>query len=311
MALEPEAEAMLAGLAQTMPEIGTMSAVEARVALEAVGAMLAAPELVNEVRDHAIDVGGATITARTYRPSDDGPLPVVVYLHGGGWVLGRLADYDAILDAMATRSGCLIASIEYRMAPESKFPVPVEDCYAALTWVAEQAAELGIDPARIAIAGDSSGGNLAAAVALMARDRGGPAIALQVLVYPVIDCHLDPAEYPSGLETPPLTNRAMAWYCTEYLNQPSDADNPYASPLRSSDLTGLPPTLLITAEVDPLCADDIAFAQRLSDARVSLTHSHYFGVFHGFYSFRGFLPQADQAFEEVVGTLRTRLTPVK
>jgi acetyl esterase len=311
MALDSGAAAMLAGLAQTMPEIGTMSAVEARVALEAVGAMLAAPELINDVKDVPVDVDGATITVRTYRPPGDGPLPAVVYLHGGGWVLGRLADYDALLDAMATRSGCLIASVEYRMAPESKFPVPVEDCYAALAWVADHADEVGVDPARIAVAGDSSGGNLAAAVALMARDRGGPAIALQVLVYPVIDCHLDAAEYPSGLETPPLTNRAMAWYCNEYLARPSDADNPYASPLRSSDLTGLPPALLITAEVDPLSADDLVFAQRLSDAGVSLTHSHYFGVFHGFYSFRGFLPQADQAFEEVVGTLRTRLTPLQ
>jgi acetyl esterase len=307
MALEPAARELLDGLAQVMPEIGTMSAAEARVQLEAVGAMLAAPELTCKTEDIQVQVDGASITTRVYRPPGDGPLPCVVYLHGGGWVLGRLADYDAMLDAMALRSGCVIASVDYRMAPESPFPVPVEDCYAVFAWLAAQAADAGIDPARMAVAGDSSGGNLAAAVALMARDRGGPAIALQVLVYPVIDCHFDPAEYPSGLETPPLTNRAMAWYCEQYLPNRADADNPYAAPLRAPDLSGLPPTLLITAEVDPLCADDLAYAQRLSDAGVSLTSTHYTGVFHGFYSFRGFLPQADQAFEEVVGTLRTRL----
>jgi acetyl esterase len=307
MPLDPVAKAFLDGLATIMPDVGTMSAEDTRTKIAEVGAMLAPSALVTEVTDRTIEVDGAEITVRTYRPPADGPLPVVVYYHGGGWVLGRLEDYDAALDALSLQTGCLIASIDYRMAPEWKFPVPVEDCYAATRWVADRAGELGADPDRMAVAGDSSGGNLAAAVALMCRDRGGPAVALQVLVYPIARCHLEPEGYVQGVDTPPLTTVAMAWYAQQYLSSPADVDNPYASPIAAEDLSGLPPTLLVTAEVDPLRDDCMAFGERLREAGVSLVTSHYSDMFHGFYSFRGFIPQGDQAFEEVASALRHRL----
>ena len=310
MPLDPVAKTFLEGLAQIMPDVGTMSAQETRDEIAKVGAMLAPPELVTEVRDQQIPVDGAEITVRTYRPPADGPLPVVVYIHGGGWVLGRLEDYDAALDVLALQTDSLIVSVDYRMAPEWKFPVPVEDCYAATQWVADHAGELGTDPDRLAVAGDSSGANLAAAVALMSRDRGGPGIALQILVYPIARCHLEPEGYVQGVDTPPLTTVAMAWYTQQYLNGPADLDNPYASPIAAEDLSGLPATLLVTAEVDPLRDDCLDLGRRLQEAGVSLVASHYSDMFHGFYSFRGFIPQGDQAFEEVASAIRHRL-PVR
>jgi acetyl esterase len=157
------------------------------------------------------------------------------------------------------------------------------------------------------VAGDSSGGNLAAAVALMARDRGGPAIALQILVYPVIRAHLDGAAYVQDVDTPPLTTKAMVWYSEQYVRTPHDAEDPYCSPLVAPSVAGLPATLLITAEFDPLRDDCLAYGRRLAESGVPLVASHYSDVFHGFYSFRGYIPQGDQAFEEVVSALRHRL----
>lgn len=307
MSLDPAARAFLDGLATMMPDVGTMSAVDTRAKIAEVGAMLASPALVTETRDESVEVDSGRITVRTYRPNVDPPLPAVVYFHGGGWVLGRLEDYDAALDTLALQTGCLIASVDYRMAPEWKFPVPVEDCYTATRWVADHASELAVDPARIAVAGDSSGGNLAAAVALMCRDRGGPGLALQVLVYPVAQCHLDPDSYVQGVDTPPLTARGMAWYTEQYLESADQADDPYASPLAAHDLSRLPPTLLVTAEFDPLRDDCLEYGRRLREVDVPLTATHYSDMFHGFYSFRGFIRQGDQAFEEVASALRHRL----
>jgi acetyl esterase len=307
MTLDPVAKTLLDGLAQVMPEVGSCPAPDLRTKFEAVGAMLTAPTLACATSDEQIDVNGARVTVRTYRPPLDGPLPAVAYFHGGGWVVGRLVDYDAVLDDLAMRTGCLVASVDYRMAPEWKFPTAAEDCYAATVWLAKNADALGIDASRIAVAGDSSGGNLAAAVALMARDRGAPAVAFQVLVYPVARCHLVATSYVQGVDTPPLTTEGMAWYARQYLSSRGEADNPYASPVLSADLSGLPPTLLITAGVDPLRADAVEFGRKLEAAGVSVTTSHYSDMFHGFYSFRGLLAQGDQAFEEVVAALRIRL----
>jgi|HubBroStandDraft_1064217.scaffolds.fasta_scaffold04767_2 acetyl esterase len=307
MTLDPVAKTLLDGLAQVMPEVGSCPAPDLRTKFEAVGAMLTAPTLACATSDEQIDVNGARVTVRLYRPPLDGPLPAVAYFHGGGWVVGRLVDYDAVLDDLAMRTGCLVASVDYRMAPEWKFPTAVEDCYAATVWLAKNADALGIDASRIAVAGDSSGGNLAAAVALMARDHGTPVVAFQVLVYPVARSHLDATSYVQGVDTPPLTTEGMAWYARQYLSSRDEADHPYASPVLSADLSGLPPTLLITAGVDPLRDDAVEFGHKLEAAGVSVTTSHYSDMFHGFYSFRGLLAQGDQAFEEVVAALRTRL----
>jgi acetyl esterase/lipase len=307
MALDPIANTLLGGLAQVMPEVGSCPAPDLRTKFEAVGAMLTAPTLACATSDEQIEVNGGQVTVRIYRPPVDGPRPAVAYFHGGGWVVGRLVDYDAVLDDLAIRTGCLVASVDYRMAPEWKFPTAVQDCYAATVWLVKNADALGVDVSRIAVAGDSSGGNLAAAVALMARDQGGPVVAFQVLVYPVARCHVDAASYVQGVDTPPLTTKGMAWYTQQYLGSRDDADHPYASPVLSADLSGLPPALLITAGVDPLREDALELGRRLEAADVSVTTSHYSDMFHGFYSFRGMLAQGDQAFEEVVAALRTRL----
>jgi len=265
------------------------------------------PELA-EVRDIPIPAPHGAIDARLYRPKElrtrNGLAPGLVFFHGGGWVIGDLEMVDAICRCIANRAECVVVSVDYRMAPEYKFPAPLDDCYAVVTWLAEHAAEIGVDPGRLAVGGDSAGGNLSAAIALRARDEGGPALRLQLLVYPVTDHSFDTASYKENGEGYLLTKDMMVWFWDHYLNGPNDGDSPLASPLRAKDLSGLPPALVFTAEFDPLRDEGEAFAARLAGAGVSVSHTRFDGQIHGFWTMLAVMPAATKAADEAAEALR-------
>jgi acetyl esterase len=253
------------------------------------------------------DASGA-IGVRVYRPlgSEKQVLPVVVHFHGGGFAVGDVDQSDGDCRHMAVGVPCAVVSVEYPLAPEHKFPRGLETCYAATKWVYEHADEFAVDPSKIAIAGDSAGGNLAAGVAIMARDRGGPPIAYQVLVYPITDLsNFDTPSYLQNGEGLYLTRAAMQWFAGLYLRDEAEALNGFVSPLRMPDLSGLPPGLVITAEFDPLRDEGEAYARRLQDAGVLIKLSRYDGMIHGFFTMSPYLDAGKQATDEVVRELRS------
>jgi acetyl esterase len=260
-------------------------------------------------RDVHIDAGGRRIFARVYGPENAPPaLPVLLWFHGGGFVIGSVEESDADCRVLCREIGCVVVSVEYRLAPESKFPGGFDDCYAATAWVAEHAAELGGDPARVAVGGDSAGGNLAAAVCLAARDRSGPRLVFQVLVYPVTDLvSFDTPSYRENAEGYYLTQSSMHWFRDHYLATPSDREHPYVSVLRAPDLGGLPPALVITAEYDPLRDEGDAYAVRLRDAGNVVTSKSYRGMIHGFFTMHPYLDGGKAAVKDIAATLKPAL----
>jgi acetyl esterase len=245
---------------------------------------------------------------RIYRPKN-ALRAALVYFHGGGWVVGSLESADGSCRAIANRSRCVVISIGYRLAPETKFPGAVEDAYAAVRWVssADHAAELRIDPVHLAVGGSSAGGNLAAVAALVSRDRNGPKIAFQLLTVPVAELSARARSYQEFAEGYGLTRADMEWYGRHYVRTAADADDPYASVLRA-DLHGLPPAFVITAECDPLRDDGEAYAEKLQKLGVRASYKRYPGMFHGFMSFPEVLPEATQAFEDAGAALREALS---
>jgi acetyl esterase/lipase len=226
-----------------------------------------------------------------------------VYFHGGGWVVGDLDTHEAICRTLANPASCVVASVDYRCAPECRYPTAAEDAYAATCWIAEHAGELGVDARRLALCGDSAGGNLAAVVPLMARDRGGPRVALQVLVYPVTDCDLDTPSYRENATGYILTREGMRWYWEQYAPGLAERREPYASPLRASSLAALPPALVVTAEYDPLRDDGELYARRLAEAGVPVALSRYAGLVHSFFRLTNVLDAARAAVREVADAL--------
>jgi len=257
------------------------------------------PDAVADVADR--DLGG--IRARVYRPDADGALPVVVYFHGGGWVVGSIESHDPLCRALAVGAPSVVVSVDYRLAPEHPFPAAVGDAWAATQWVAEHAAELGADPERLVVAGDSAGGNLAAVVALRARDAG-LRLALQVLIYPVTDADLDSSGYARLGEGLNLTRAKMEWYWRRYLDG-ADGVHPDASPLRAAELAGVAPALVQTAEYDPLGDEGADYAHRLREAGVPVTLTQYDGQVHGFIRLRSYCgEQADEAIAEIASAIQ-------
>jgi acetyl esterase len=265
------------------------------------------PEAVARIEDRTVPGPDGAIPVRVYQPAGEPPSPLLVYFHGGGWVIGSLDSHDVTCRALANASGCVVVSIGYRLAPEHKFPAPAEDCYAATRYVADHAAEFGGDPSRLAVGGDSAGGNLAAAVTLMVRERGGPRVTFQLLIYPVTDFRFDTPSYSDNATGYLLTTAAMRWFWNHYLRDAADGGSPFASPMRAADLHGLPAALLITAEYDPLRDEGEAYAARLRDAGVAAVTSRYDGQIHGFVAMAGVFPAARRAIDEAAAALRAAL----
>ncbi len=260
---------------------------------------------VGETRELTLPGPAGDLAARLYRPSGEGPFPVLLYLFGGGWTLGTLDTCDGVCRQICADTSCMVMSVQYRRAPEHTFPAAPEDCYAAISWLAENAASLGGDPLRLGVGGDSSGGNLTAAVTQMARERGGPSLRCQVLVYPNTDYR---ADTPSRreIDDPAMFNRhSVDWYWGHYLADPEDGDNPFASPLRAKSLSDLPPALVISAEYDPLRDEAEAYAHRMREDGVRVELTRYDGMTHGFFTMSGVLDDARTALRQVSEFLRT------
>ncbi|MFA9517722.1 alpha/beta hydrolase [Halopenitus sp. H-Gu1] len=253
---------------------------------------------VDRVRDFDIPGPNGPIPIRVYDPDTSGPRPVFVYLHGGGWVFETVDAHDQTCRALANAGECTVVSVDYRLAPEHPFPAPLEDAYAATEWVVDNCDSLSGDPDRIVVGGDSAGGNLTAAITLLARERDGPEIDHQVLIYPVVDHSFETDSYEENAEGYLLTRESMRWFWNHHLETPIDGANPYASPLRAPDLSGLPPATVVSAEFDPLRDEDRAYAERLESAGVEVEHRHYEDMIHGFVPFLA-EPELDAAREEI------------
>lgn len=294
---------------QGLPPFDQMSVTQARVVALDFRGLQGEPENIAEVRDILVPGPAGALPVRVYHPSPGIKLPLVVYFHGGGWVIGDLEIVDKPCRALANASQCVVASVNYRLSPETKFPGPSEDCYAATRWLAEHAEAIGANGRFLAVAGDSAGGNLAAVVALMARDRGAPKINYQLLIYPVTAPArgTEFASYQENADGYLLTKASMEWFWDHYLASPDDARNAYASPLLASDLTGLPPAMVVTAEFDPLRDEGIAYARRLQEAGVKVKSSHYEGAIHGIFWMAGALERGRQLMDEVGNELRTQV----
>lgn len=239
-------------------------------------------DAVARVRDLEISGPKTPIPLRVYEPDTTGPRPVFVYFHGGGWVCGTADGHDQLCRSIANAGGCTVVSVDYRLAPEHPFPAALRDCYAATEWVKAHPDILGADADRLVVGGGSSGGNLAAAVALRARDANGPKIGHQFLLYPALDHDITTPSYEENGEGFLLTRREMQWFWEHYLETPFDGKNPYAAPLQARDLSGLPPATVVTAGFDPLRDEGATYADRLSEAGVSVEHRLYEGMVHGF-----------------------------
>lgn len=254
---------------------------------------------VAKVDNVKVPVEGDQITVRLYTPEGNGPFPVIVFFHGGGWVLGDLEVVDPICRSLANATECIVASVDYRLAPEYKFPVGIEDCYAATKWVSENIAQYNGDPTRIATCGDSAGGNLAAVIPLMAKDRGGPSIAYQIILYGVTDFSFSNKSYLENGKGYYLETPAMHWFANQYFSNEVDKVNPYASPILAKDLTGLPPALVITCEYDVLRDEGEAYAARLREAGVSVDLVRYNGQIHGFFWMPVLMEDAKDALQRI------------
>lgn len=307
MALDPAAQALLEQMAAAeMPPLNEMSPPDAREAAQGFLELAGPGEEVGDVTEQSIPGPGGDITVRIITPAEtaDGPLPCLIYYHGGGWVIGDLDTLDTTCRSLANKSGSKIVSVGYRLAPEHKFPAPLDDCYAALRWVADNGAKIGVDPDRLAVGGDSAGGNLAAAVAIRARDEGGPALRYQVLVYPVTNHSFDTPSYQENADGYLLTKDMMVWFWDHYLDSDSDGQNPLASPLLADDLSGLPPAIVLTGEFDPLRDEGEAYAAKLSEAGVPVTQRRYDGQIHAFWQMPLVFLSAHQAIDQVADELR-------
>ena len=303
--VHPQARQILDGRAAAgLPPTWEQTPSQVRASFAATRELIGPGPAVASARDIVIPggTGGTGIPARVYTPAG-ASAGIVVYFHGGGWVIGSVDDWDACCRALAVASGCRLVSVDYRLAPEHRFPAAADDAYEALTWVSGASQLTGAGP--LIVAGDSAGGNLAAVCAQRARDTGGPDLVLQVLIYPVTDHDLDRPSYRSfGGNEFIVNQRDMAWFWDHYVPSVADRDDPYASPLRAASLSGLPPAYIVTAEHDPLRDEGFAYADRLRAARVPVQQRHYGSQIHGFFTLVNVLDDADKAVADAGASIR-------
>ncbi len=310
MTINPDAakvvELIIASGRPPYPTIGHMAAREIFVASRAI--LQPDPSPVGEVRDLAADGPGGKIPLRLYRgqgTDTSRPQPALIYYHGGGWVLGNLESHDGVCRDIANAAKCTVISVDYRLAPEAKFPAAADDSIAAAQWIHDNAADLGVDRNHLAVGGDSAGGNLSAVVALHARDNGGPKLKLQVLIYPSADMSSVYASYEEFAEQLPLTRVTMDWFVDLYLSdREQDAKDWRASPLHAKSLAGLPPAYVITAGMDPLRDEGEAFAAKLKAAGVPVAMKRFDGQVHGFLTMGRIIRDSKVAIGEIAGELK-------
>jgi acetyl esterase len=313
MALDQATTALLEQLAASGGRpLHELSPAEARGVMAAMrGEQAPGPEMAS-VRDTRVRASGGFVPVRVLVPVDQ-PRGVIVYYHGGGWVIGGLADFDKLGRLLAHRTGCAVLLVDYRLAPEYRFPTAVDDAWAALRWADEHRAELTgagrpASEAPLIVAGDSAGGNLSAIMALRARAAGGPPIALQVLVYPVTDCDLESTSYRDPANQLMLSRESMVWFWDHYAPDPEARLHPDASPLRSANFAGLPPAVILTAEHDVLRDEGELYATRLVKAGVPVRHQRFAGQMHGFFTMVDALPGAAAGLDYVTAAIAERLS---
>ncbi|SFL46025.1 alpha/beta hydrolase [Geodermatophilus ruber] len=284
MPLHPQTAGLLAAMeAQAAPDFAELSVSQARDVASTFKDLQGPLPQVASVRDRTVPGPAGALPVRIYTPHGS-PRGVLVYFHGGGWVIGNIEIVDGPCRALAEATGCVVVSTQYRLAPESAYPAAAEDCYAVTSWVAAHQAELGTEPAGLVVSGDSAGGNLAAVVALMARDRGGPVIAFQALIYPATDVSsFDTDSYRDNAQGYLLTADSMRWFREHYIPDEAHQKEPYASPALASDHSGLPPAFIATAEYDPLRDDGEKYGKLLEQAGVPTTVRRYEGQIHGIF----------------------------
>jgi acetyl esterase len=281
------------------PPITSLSPVEARAAIDAMLGLRSEPEAVSKIEEQTISVDNGEINVRIYTPEGTGPFPLFVSYHGGGYVIGNLEFVDHGCRSIANAGNCVVVSAEYRKSPEYKFPIPVEDCYKALEWVHANAAQLNGDASKIIVGGDSAGGNLSAVMTQLTKDRQGPSIAAQVLLYPGSDLNLgyqSVLEYGEGYG---LDVELINWFVDHYLNHPSERDHKYASSIMAEEFNNLPQALVITAELDPIRDQGKAYADRLQEAGVPVQHICMEGHIHGYFSYPPFAESMKNTAKEI------------
>jgi acetyl esterase len=307
MPLDPQVRQLLDQLeAVGGPTITEQTPEEARALMKALATLEGEPEPVSNVHEATAAGPGGDIPVRVYRPEGEAPLPLLLWYHGGGFVIGDLDTADRNARRLANRAGAVVVSVDYRLAPEHRFPAAVDDSWAALEWARAHAADLGADPERVAVGGDSAGGNLAAVVALLARDRGVE-LRYQLLVYPVTDQLMSFPSYAENAEGYLLTRDSMVWFISHYLGDGGDAKDVLASPLYADDLQGVAPALVITAEFDPLRDEGNAYAERLREAGVPVTLDQCGGMIHGFFGLGVMIDAANAVVDRAGAALRDAL----
>jgi len=304
MPVDPQIQALL-DLGAGVPATNTLSVTQARAQYEGRIRLMAQPASVDAVREQVIQWPGGDLRLRIYRPPGKGPFPLLAFFHGSGFVLCSLDTHDGMCRNLCAGAGCVVVSVDYRLAPEHKYPAGLDDCVFATRWIADHASELEGDAKRLAIGGDSAGGNLAAAAALRLRDQGGPPLVGQLLIYPVTDYHTPGTRsYRENAEGYGLTRDTMVWFWDHYLTDAAQAADPYVSPLRASNLANLPPALVQTAEYDPLRDEGEAYAAKLREAGTTATLSRWDGINHGFLFWVGRVDKAGEAMGECCAWLR-------
>lgn len=306
MPLDPQAQAYLERLAAAkVPPKREVGPEKLRQQAKAqVPYLSGEPAPVGHIENIEVPGPHGPVPVRIYTPASPGPFPVLLYVHGGGWVNCDLDTHDTVCRGLANGADCMVAAVDYRQAPENRFPVGLEDSYAALEWLAANADKLNGDPARMAVGGDSSGGNFAAALALLARDKGEPKLAFQLLIYPIIDLRMGTPSYESNATGYGLTREDMEWYVEQYINGEEDILNPLASPGLAGDLRGLPPALVLTAEYDPLVDEAETYARQLAEAGVPVKLSRYDGMIHGFIRMTALIDRSHMAIAECSQALK-------
>jgi len=290
--------------------IETLAPADARVMFKELAMTDGEPVAVASIEDRTVSGPNGEVPVRIYRPEGAGPVGVLVWIHGGGWVIGDLDTADPTARKLCASSEVVVVSVDYGLAPEHPAPEPLQDCWSVLEWVAAHAAEIGGDASRLAVGGDSAGGNLAAVIAQRSAAEGGPQLLLQALVYPVTDLTMSQPSYIENGEGYFLTAKGMAWFTAHYLSGGAEARDAEQSPLFAQDLAGVAPAVVVTAEFDPLRDEGEAYAAKLEAAGVPVTVQRYDGMVHGFFSMSSITPVADQAVDMVADALRNALSGV-